>query len=306
MIVPTVCVLLEVRHAPLTRAHRRPMGTAAAAAPPHKLGRPRQDDRRSLNAILWKLATGALWRDRPERYSPWQTVYTRFWRWTRAGVWDRMLAAVQRQADAAGQLDWETHFVDSTVVRAHQHAAGAKGEPAAEALGRSQGGVSTKGHLRAEGGGNPLTVVPPPGSATRRQCSRTCWSRGRSSGRAPAGGRRQRVHRPPAADLLPTAGDSVPHLAPAHRAPREPVGPCASPAAQSAGAADQPLQIVPQPGHPYDKRARSYRALWSDCVHDPLDQTGALKTGPKRPPRSFGPVGGDARRLVEVRLHAVK
>ncbi len=95
--------------------------------PPRKAGKPRQDDRRILNGIVWKLATGAPWRDLPERYGPWQTAYTRFRRWTLAGVWDRLLAAVQRQADVAGELDWELHFVDGTVIRAHQHAAGAKG-----------------------------------------------------------------------------------------------------------------------------------------------------------------------------------
>lgn len=95
--------------------------------PPRKAGRRRQDDRRIVNGILWKLATGAPWRDLPEWYGPWQTVYTRFRRWTRAGVWDHIFAAVQRQADAAGQLDWAVHFVDGTVIRAHQHAAGAKG-----------------------------------------------------------------------------------------------------------------------------------------------------------------------------------
>ena len=95
--------------------------------PPLQAGKPRQDDRRILNGIVWKLATGAPWRDLPERYGPWQTVYTRFRRWTQAGVWDRLLAAIQRQADAAGQLDWTAHFVDGTVIRAHQHAAGAKG-----------------------------------------------------------------------------------------------------------------------------------------------------------------------------------
>ncbi len=95
--------------------------------PPRKPGKPRQDDRRIVNGILWKLATGAPWRDLPERYGPWQTVYTRFRRWTRAGVWDQVLAAVQRQADAAGRMDWSVHFVDGTVIRAHQHAAGAKG-----------------------------------------------------------------------------------------------------------------------------------------------------------------------------------
>ena len=54
--------------------------------PPRKPGAPRKDDRRILNGILWKLATGAPWRDLPERYGPWQTVYTRFWRWSRGGV----------------------------------------------------------------------------------------------------------------------------------------------------------------------------------------------------------------------------
>ena len=95
--------------------------------PPHTSGKPRKDDRLVVNGILWKLATGAPWRDLPERYGPWQTVYTRFRRWTRAGVWDRIFAAVQRHADAAGQVNWEVHVVDGTVIRAHQHAAGAKG-----------------------------------------------------------------------------------------------------------------------------------------------------------------------------------
>jgi transposase len=95
--------------------------------PPRKAGKQRRDDRQIVNGILWKLATGAPWRDLPERYGPWATVYTRFRRWTLSGVWQRVFAAVQRQADAAGQLDWTVHFVDGTVIRAHQHAAGAKG-----------------------------------------------------------------------------------------------------------------------------------------------------------------------------------
>jgi len=99
----------------------------APLLPARQPGAPRKDDRPVVNAILWKLATGAPWRDLPERYGPWASVYTRFLRWTRAGVWDRIFAAVQRQADAAGAVDWSLHFVDGTVIRAHQHAAGAKG-----------------------------------------------------------------------------------------------------------------------------------------------------------------------------------
>jgi len=89
-------------------------------------GRPAHDHRLIVNAILWRLATGVPWRDLPERYGPWQTVYSRFRRWQQAGVWDRLLAAVQAEGDAAGALDWSVHFLDGTTVRAHQHAAGAK------------------------------------------------------------------------------------------------------------------------------------------------------------------------------------
>ncbi len=91
-----------------------------------KTGRPAEDHRRILNGMLWILRTGAPWRDMPERYGPWGTVSSRFYRWRKAGIWDRILALVQAQADAAGQLDWDIQYVDATIVRAHQHAAGAK------------------------------------------------------------------------------------------------------------------------------------------------------------------------------------
>jgi transposase len=124
-----------------------------------RTGRPARDHRTILSAILWVLRTGAPWRDLPERFGPWATAWSRFRRWTAAGVWARVLAVLQQQADVAGQLDWETHYVDGTVVRAHQHAAGAVGGQAHEALGRSRGGSSTKVHVRAEGGGKPLALV---------------------------------------------------------------------------------------------------------------------------------------------------
>lgn len=95
--------------------------------PPRKAGAVRKDDRIVINGILWKLTTGAPWRDLPERYGPWKSIHTRFRRWTAAGVWDTLFAAIQREADAAGQIDWDVHFVDGTTIRAHQHAAGAKG-----------------------------------------------------------------------------------------------------------------------------------------------------------------------------------
>jgi transposase len=97
--------------------------------PPQKphTGRPANDHRTILNGILWILRTGSPWRSLPERYGSWKTVSSRFYRWQHAGVWNRILLTLQQKADAEGRLDWSLHFVDSTVVRAHQHAAGAKG-----------------------------------------------------------------------------------------------------------------------------------------------------------------------------------
>jgi transposase len=92
-----------------------------------KTGRPAQDHRRIINGMFWILRTGAPWRDLPERYGPWRTIASRFYRWQKAGIWQKILAELQRQADGAEQLDWSKHYVDSTMIRAHQHAAGAKG-----------------------------------------------------------------------------------------------------------------------------------------------------------------------------------
>ncbi len=96
--------------------------------PPEKprAGKPNLPHRTIVNGIVWRLKTGAPWRDLPERFGKWATVYSRFRRWQRAGIWDRVLAALQSAGDAAGRLDWEVHFVDGTVIRAHQHAAGAR------------------------------------------------------------------------------------------------------------------------------------------------------------------------------------
>jgi transposase len=84
-----------------------------------------RDHRQVLNGILFRVRTGIPWRDLPERYGPWETVYKRFARWQTDGTWARIEAILRTQADAAGTLDWDAQ-VDSTVVRAHQHAAGAR------------------------------------------------------------------------------------------------------------------------------------------------------------------------------------
>jgi len=88
-------------------------------------GVPRVDDRRVLNGILWRFRSGAPWAEVPERYGPSTTCYNRFIRWRKAGVWDRLLAAV-----SAG-FNGELVMIDSTCVRVHQHGAtGKKGDPA--------------------------------------------------------------------------------------------------------------------------------------------------------------------------------
>ena len=87
-----------------------------------------RDHRQVISGILWKLRTGAGWRDIPARYGPWKTAYDRFVRWRQDGTWDRLLTQVQGAAQAAGQLDW-TVCVASTIVRAHQHGAGARRQP---------------------------------------------------------------------------------------------------------------------------------------------------------------------------------
>lgn len=88
-------------------------------------GRPRVDDRRVINGMLFKAKTGVAWRDLPERYGPWKTVCNRFWRWSRTGTLSTLVTKVRVIAEALDELDREVS-VDSSIVRAHQHAAGAR------------------------------------------------------------------------------------------------------------------------------------------------------------------------------------
>ncbi len=86
---------------------------------------PRSNNRRFLNALLWLTRSGGRWRDLPERFGNYQTVKRRYYRWIEMGVLDRMFALLASEAD----MEWL--MIDSTVIRAHQHAAGAskkKGE----------------------------------------------------------------------------------------------------------------------------------------------------------------------------------
>ncbi|WP_248002759.1 IS5 family transposase [Streptomyces sp. RLB1-33] len=138
-----------------------------------KPGRPPVWSKRQLiDGIRWRTRTGAPWRDVPIRYGEWETVYGLFRRWQRDGTWKRILKQLQARADADGLITWDVS-VDSTIARAHQHAAGARkrglsneNRPAASTanrpnhgLGRSRGGLTTKLHLAVEQGQKPLSLV---------------------------------------------------------------------------------------------------------------------------------------------------
>ena len=123
-------------------------------------GRQWRDHRQVINAILWKLRTGAPWRDLPERYGPWKTAHERLRIWTADGTWDRILDQVIVKDDAVGNVEW-TFSIDSSNVRAHQHSAGA----------RERG------------------LLPGPNSSSPRPCcgcASTYRTRWRSRGRHPA------------------------------------------------------------------------------------------------------------------------
>jgi transposase len=141
-----------------------------------KPGRPPIWTRRQLiDGIRFRTRTGAPWRDVPERYGPWSRVYDLFRRWQRDGTWQRIFAQLQAQADAKELITWDIN-VDSTVCRAHQHAAGARkrgtcrsSRPAASPPSRTttasgaRGGLTTKLRVRADRGITQIRQKPDTG-----------------------------------------------------------------------------------------------------------------------------------------------
>ncbi len=152
---------------------------------PHRVhggrrGRPFENHYRLLNGILWRLHTGVPWRDVPERYGPWETVYGRFRRWRRDGTWANILTHLLEDLEQRGRLGHDLWLVDATIVRASRAAAGAKQhpieiprlagpyaaqltEPPEHALGYSRGGFGTKVHLLVTDRGIVLGIYITPG-----------------------------------------------------------------------------------------------------------------------------------------------
>jgi transposase len=116
-----------------------------AALPPVKgpMGRPMRDHRILVEGAIYRYRTGVAWRDLPSVFGPWQTVWKRHHRFSTDGTWDKVLSALQVQADARGEIDWRLS-VDSTSARVHQHGATAA---------RSVGGPSshTGGAVESQG-----------------------------------------------------------------------------------------------------------------------------------------------------------
>ncbi|WP_122359038.1 IS5 family transposase [Pseudomonas ficuserectae] len=140
----------------------------AIISPPQHMGRPRRDDRQMLDGIFWILCSGAKWRDLPERFGPWKTVYQRFRQWRDNGKFEQVLRHLHLRLREDGFIDLDTWMVDSTSIRASRAASGAgkKGgpqEPQHHCLGRSRGGLTTKIHLACDSHGIPLAIMLSPG-----------------------------------------------------------------------------------------------------------------------------------------------
>jgi transposase len=123
------------------------------------------DNRLYVEAVLYRYRTGIPWRDLPARFGDWKIVHQRFSRWAKSGVFERIFKLL------ASDHDNEYMMIDATIVRAHQHSAGARKKNGPQAIGRSRGGLTTKIHALVDALGNPVALMLTPGQAHDLACA---------------------------------------------------------------------------------------------------------------------------------------
>ena len=124
------------------------------------IGATAKDNRLFVEAVIYRYRSGIPWRDIPERFGYFRVIHTRFSRWSKKGIWERIFKVLGEDADK------EYAMIDATIIRAHQHSAGAKRSTSLKQdIGRSSGGLSTKIHAIVDALGNPTQFFLTPGQA---------------------------------------------------------------------------------------------------------------------------------------------
>lgn len=105
-----------------------------------------------MEAVFWRLRTGAPWRDLPTEFGSHSTIFNKFNRWSKQGIWQKLFLKIR------GELDNEWNFIDSTIVKAHQHSVNSSSKKR-ECIGRTVSGNSSKIHMISDSYGNPIDFI---------------------------------------------------------------------------------------------------------------------------------------------------
>lgn len=105
-----------------------------------------------IEAVMWKLRTGAPWRDLPSEFGPYSSIFNRYNRWSKIGIWKDIFKSI------CSDVDNEWNFIDSTIVKSHQHSLGYYSHNG-ECIGKSVAGNSTKIHMLSDAHGNPVEFI---------------------------------------------------------------------------------------------------------------------------------------------------